>query len=274
MSQWVWSGLKWGIRTTRYPAHRDNAPGITPGLPADRPASARLSEGAQFVVDRLVERCPTGALVPHADRIAVDPRRCVHCFRCARDSTEVMPWDVSYEWAATITLRGSPPHAVQPDASAPHPTSGRLGRPFARSTHIRVVDAGDCGACLHEVKQLTNPYYNLHRLGFFFTPTPRQADILLVVGAGADQMRAALEKAFTAMPTPRIVIAAGACALSGGVFGSSFACSGGVGSIVPVDIEVPGNPPPPLAILHALLVATGRAAPASSGRSSGGDIAT
>lgn len=247
MSQWVWSGLRWGIRTTRYPGHRDEAPGITPGLPAARPVSAQLSEGAQLEVGRLVERCPTGALVRYANRIDVDPRRCVHCFRCARDGAEAMPWDVSYEWAATTTLRGSAP----------------LGRPFARSAHIRVVDAGDCGACLHEVKQLTNPYYNLHRLGFFFTPTPRQADILLVVGAGADQMRAALEKVFTAMPTPRTVISAGTCALSGGVFGTSFACSGGVGSIVPVDIEVPGNPPPPLAILHALLVATGRAAPAT-----------
>lgn len=246
MSQWVWSGLRWGIRTTRYPASYDDAPGITPGLPASRPASAQSSTGTQFNVDRLVECCPTGALVSRVDRIDVDPRRCVHCFRCARDGAEVMPWDSGYEWAATNSLRVS-----------------ALGRPFARSVHIRVVDAGDCGACLHEVKQLTNPYYNLHRLGFFFTPTPRHADILLVVGAGADQMRAALEKTFTAMPTPRTVIAAGTCALSGGVFGSSFACSGGVGSIVPVDIEVPGNPPPPVAILHALLVATGRATPAT-----------
>ena len=267
MTQWVWSGLKWGIRTTRYPAHRDDAPGITPGLPVARPGRARSSEGARFGDGRLVELCPTSALVQGVERIDVDPRRCVHCFRCARDGTEAMPWEVGYEWAATTALLGSAPHVAGSDASAPHPASGRLGRPFARSVHIRVVDAGDCGACLHEVKQLTNPYYNLHRLGFFFTPTPRQADILLVVGAGADQMRAPLQKTFTAMPTPRTVIAAGACALSGGVFGSSFACSGGVGSIVPVDIEVPGNPPPPLAILHALLVATGRAAPAGWGAS-------
>lgn len=258
MSQWVWSGLKWGIRTTRYPANRDNAPGVTPGLPAARPLSAHLSDRPHFAIDRLVERCPTGALVRRRDRIDIDPRRCVHCFRCARDDAEAMPWDSSYEWASPPALSEAA-LGIDPDAWTPRAAPERLGRPFARSVHIRVVDAGDCGACLHEVKQLTNPYYNLHRLGFFFTPTPRQADILLVVGPGADQMRAALEKTFAAMPTPRMVIAAGACALSGGVFGSSFACSGGVGSIVPVDIEVPGNPPPPLAILHALLVATGQA---------------
>ncbi len=247
MSQWVWSGLRWGIPTTRYPARREDAPGVTPGLPVTRRLHSLLSERAQSGIDRLVDRCPTGALARSADRVDVDPRRCVHCFRCAREGTEAMPWEAGYEWAATTPL----------------PASGPLGRPFRRSAHIRVVDAGDCGACLHEVKQLTSPYYNLHRLGFFFTPTPRQADILLVVGAAADQMRTALEKTLAAMPTPRTVIAAGACALSGGIFGSSFACSGGVGSIVPVDIEVPGNPPPPLAILHALLVATGRAQPAA-----------
>lgn len=268
MSQWVWSGLNWGIRTTRYPARPDEAAGVTPGLPASRPLGARLSEGAQLGVDRLVERCPTGALLQREDRIDVDPRRCVHCFRCARDGADTMPWEAGYEWAAMTAPSEVPPQAAGSDARVAHPPSGRLGRPFARSAHIRVVDAGDCGACLHEVKQLTNPYYNLHRLGFFFTPTPRQADILLVVGAGADQLRMALQKTLAAMPTPRTVIAAGACALSGGVFGSSFSCSGGIASIVPVDIEVPGNPPPPLAILHALLVATGRAEPAGWASSS------
>jgi len=262
MSQWVWSGLRWGIRTTRYPVRRDEAPGVTPGFPVARPLEAPLARADPYEVARLVERCPTGALLQREDRIDVDPRRCVHCFRCARDEAQPMPWSLSYEWAAATALRRAAPPPGGRDASASDAAAARLGRPFSHSVHIRVVDAGDCGACLHEVKQLSNPYYNLHRLGFFFTPTPRQADILLVVGAGADQMRTALEKTFAAIPTPRTVIAVGACALSGGVFGSSFASSAGVGSIVPVDIEVPGNPPPPLAILHALLVATGRAQPA------------
>jgi len=237
MSQWVLSGLKAGIKTSRYPRHREDAPGVTPGLPRARALGGPLSEEDL----RLIDRCPTGALMRQGERIGVDPRRCVHCFRCA-EVLNAMPWEPSYEWAAAT---GS--------------GSGTLGHPFSRSVNIRVVDAGDCGACLHEVKQLANPYYNLHRLGFFFTPTPRQADILIVVGPGADQMRSALEKTLAAMPTPRVVIAVGTCALSGGVFGPSFTCSDGVGSIVPVDIEVPGNPPPPLAILHALLLATGRA---------------
>jgi Ni,Fe-hydrogenase III small subunit len=238
MTKWVLSGLRAGIRTTRYPLQPDKTSGVSPGFPSGR----GLAEGDSGEV---VDHCPTGALLRRADRIAVDPRRCIHCFRCAR-AKDAVTWEPGYEWAMSSG-------------------GGLLTSPFRRSVHVRVVDAGDCGACLHEVKQIANPYYNAHRLGFFFTPTPRQADVLLVVGPGTDQMRTALEKAYAAMPTPRRVIAAGACALSGGIFGPSFACGDGVRSIVPVDIEVPGDPPPPLAILHALLVVTGRAPPAEMG---------
>ncbi len=144
--------------------------------------------------------------------MTVDYRRCVHCYRCLRDVAEPLAWEQSYEWAAA-TERGA---------------FAALGPAFARSIHIAVVDAGDCGACLNEVKQLNNPYYNLHRLGFFITPSPRHADVLLVVGPGTDHMRHALRKVYDAMPTPKRVVAVGACALSGGVFGPSFLCGAGV----------------------------------------------
>jgi Ni,Fe-hydrogenase III small subunit len=112
------------------------------------------------------------------------------------------------------------------------------------------------------VRQLNSPYYNMHRLGFFITPTPRHADILLVVGPVTAHMRWPLLKAYEAMPRPRRVIAVGTCAVSGGVFGPSFTSAGGVADVIPVDVTVPGNPPPPLAILHGLLVAVGRRPPA------------
>ena len=230
MTQWVYRGLRTGIKSTRYPADADEHPGVSPGLPRSRtlPGNAAVAD-----------RCPTGALLPRDDHVLVDARRCVHCMRCARGD-DALAWDAGHEWAwATETAQRLPPA-------------------YARSLHVRVVDAGDCGACLHEVKQLNNPYYNMHRLGFFITPTPRQADILLVVGPGTDQTREALRKTYEAMPGPRLVLAVGACALSGGVFGPSFVCGAGIGDIVPVDVEVPGNPPPPLAILHALLLAAGR----------------
>ena len=137
-----------------------------------------------------------------------------------------------------------------------------LPQAYEQSLHIMVVDAGDCGACLHEVKQLNNPFYNMHRLGMFFTATPRTADVLLVVGPVTENMRVPLLKTYEAMPDPKRVLAVGACAVSGGIFGQTFVSAGGAASVVPVDLEIPGDPPPPLAILHGLLVVTGRKAPA------------
>jgi Ni,Fe-hydrogenase III small subunit len=139
----------------------------------------------------------------------------------------------------------------------------KIKKTFRRSLHIRIVDAGACGACLGEISQISKSYYNIHRLGFFITPTPRTADVLVVAGPVTDHMRFPLEKVYEAMPTPRAVIATGTCALSGGPFGPSFASYKGVQEVLPVDIAVPGCPPPPLAIIHALLLLVGRRPSAS-----------
>ena len=144
-----------------------------------------------------------------------------------------------------------------------HAALHKLAGMFGRSLHVRFVDAGACGACMSEARQINNPYYNMHRLGFFITPTPRSADILLVAGPVSDAMRLPLRKTYEAMPTPKRVVAIGACAASGGVFGPSFAAFGGAAEIIPVDVIVPGCPPPPLAILHGLLVAVERKPPSA-----------
>jgi Ni,Fe-hydrogenase III small subunit len=198
--------------------------------------------------DALVARCPARAIVRGNDAVTIDQGRCVHCFRCRRDVDEPAAWEPGYEWA------------VQSSEAA---ALNKLAGMFGRSLHIRFVDAGACGACMSEARQINNPYYNMHRLGFFITPTPRSADILLVAGPVSDAMRLPLRKTYEAMPTPKRVVAIGACAASGGVFGPSFAALGGAGEIIPVDVIVPGCPPPPLAILHGLLVAVQRKPPSS-----------
>jgi Ni,Fe-hydrogenase III small subunit/uncharacterized Fe-S cluster protein YjdI len=251
MSQWLIKGLRTGVKTTDYPSAPETAPGISPGFPK----GVSLSEEA---AEALVPRCPTGALKSYKGKILVDQRRCVHSFRCVRGLPTPLDWSKGYEWAYfSNSAEGK----------------GKFESAFNRSVHILIVDTGDCGACLNEVKQLNSPYYNMHRLGFFLTPTPRHADLMLVVGPVTDHMRVPLLKAFDAMPPPKRVIAVGACALSGGVFGPSFACGAGAAEVVPVDVEVPGNPPPPLAILHGLLVAVGRKPPTSfdSGRQFAGN---
>ncbi len=253
MSQWVINGIRAGIKTTVYPARPETAAGVTPGLPVggDYPANQIAS---------LIERCPARVFSERDGRMFVDQRRCIHCGRCVRGMEPPANWEQTYEWG----MSGA---GVSPVRTETHGQDARatnqLGQPFARSIHICVVDAGDCGACLNEVRQLNNPYYNMHRLGFFITPSPRHADVLLVVGPVTDHMKFALKKVYDAMPTPKRVMAVGACALSGGVFAESFVCAKGVADVLPVDVEVPGNPPPPLAILHGLLVAVGRKSPAS-----------
>jgi Ni,Fe-hydrogenase III small subunit len=247
MANWVLKGLRTGIKTSRYPNEPDESPGVTPG----RPGQSIVSSDDE--ADALVERCPTAAIMRMNGSIGIDHARCVHCFRCRRGTDITAGWEPTYEWA-----------------SLPSGGAGKareLEKAFGRSLHIRFVDAGACGACMSEARQINSPYYNMHRLGFFITPTPRNADVLLVAGPVSDAMRLPLRKAWDAMPTPKRVVAIGACAASGGVFGPSFAAAGGVGDVIPVDVVVPGCPPPPLAILHGLLVVVERKPP--SGMRSG-----
>jgi Ni,Fe-hydrogenase III small subunit len=245
MANWVLRGLRTGIRTGPYPDQPERTPGVAPG----RPVATRLASGAN--ADNLVVRCPTGAIAGGKDQnwISIEHGRCVHCFRCQREVNEPAAWEPGYEWGA---------HAEEIKSG-----QERLAGIFGRSLHIRFLDAGACGACMSEARQLNNPYYNMHRLGFFITPTPRNADILLVGGPVSDAMRFPLQKTYEAMPAPKRVVAIGACAISGGVFGPSFAASGGVAEIIPVDVVVPGCPPPPLAILHGLLVVVERKPPSA-----------
>jgi Ni,Fe-hydrogenase III small subunit len=128
---------------------------------------------------------------------------------------------------------------------------------FGRSLHIRTVDTGSCAVCESEIRLLSAPPYDLHRLGFFFTPAPRHADLLLVTGPAVRAMDTALLKTFEATPDPKAVVAVGACAL-GGVYEEDGFVHGAVDRILPVDVYVPGCPPSPLALLHGLLVAVGR----------------
>jgi Ni,Fe-hydrogenase III small subunit len=244
MANWVLRGLKTGIKTTTYPTRPERAPGISPG----RPVGSRLNSTEK--AERLADRCPTRAIAPGDGGVAVEHGRCVHCFRCHGDADgAAADWETSYEWASYAQ-----------DESA---TTRKLEKAFGRSLHIRFVDAGACGACMSEARQINSPYYNMHRLGFFTTPTPRNADILLVAGPVSDAMRLPLRQTYDAMPPPKRVVAIGACAIFGGVFGPSFASAGGVADILPVDIVVPGCPPPPLAILHAFLLVVERKPPSA-----------
>ena len=131
----------------------------------------------------------------------------------------------------------------------------KIQRLFGRSLHIREVDAGSCNGCEVEIVNLSNPVYDAERFGIHFVASPRHADMLLVTGPVTRQMELALVKTYEAMPSPKLVVACGTCAIGGGIFEGNYAVVGGVDHSIPVDVYIPGCPPRPEAILHGIFLA-------------------
>lgn len=262
---WALRGLRNGIVTTRWPKRPDDYfDSFVSGVSVDHgPATAarRLALAEQ---DALEEICPTQALrVVHRDGapdITVDRSRCILCGNCVETMPAVFGWATG---SAVGSLRREQlivGEVGETDESVAHLRSelARRVRRLRRSIHIRHVDAGSDGSDEWEVQALLNPVYDIHRLGIFFTASPRHADILLVTGVGASGMAAPLRRTREAMPAPVVVIAAGTDAVSGGLVGRGYSDSRGVGDLVDVDVWVPGAPASPFSLLHAILFALGR----------------
>src|ERR1700674_4979871 len=139
----------------------------------------------------------------------------------------------------------------------------RILEVLGRALCIRAVDAGSCNGCELEIHALSNPLYNIEGLGIRFVASPRHADLLLVTGPVSKHMAIALKRTYDATPDPKLVIAAGDCGCSGGIFGESYASLGRVSNVIPVDVAIPGCPPAPLALLQGILAAVSVGAPAA-----------
>jgi len=144
-----------------------------------------------------------------------------------------------------------------PDEAALAELAGRVNaaarRRLGRSLAIRAVDAGSCNGCELELHALSNAFYDLERFGIRFVASPRHGDVLLVTGPVTANMREALARSYQAMPEPKWVVAAGDCAVDGGLFASSYAVVGGASTVVPVDLHLRGCPPSPRHLLAGLL---------------------
>lgn len=248
---WVARGLRDGIVTTRYPRRPDGyGPGYRGGV--------RVLDGAGLAaVDESL--CPTGAISTAAPVLRVDQGRCILCGRCVERRPDRFAFDPTIE-VARLERDGLVVPEVAEDSGGLRRTRAALDRrvrALRRSLHIRHVDAGSDGAEEWEIAALNNPIYDVQRLGIFFTASPRHADLLLVTGAGTAGMAGPLRATFDAMPDPKIVIAAGTDATSGGLVHPSYATRGGVGDLVPVDVWVPGSPPSPFGFLHGILLGIG-----------------
>ena len=146
--------------------------------------------------------------------------------------------------------------ALAPDEGALAELASSVNRiaraKLGRSLSIRQVDAGSCNGCELEIHALNNAFYDLERLGLRFVASPRHADVLMVTGPVTRNMREALLRTYNATPDPKWVVAVGACAVDGGLFAGSYAVTGGVKDVIPVDLHIRGCPPSPAELLKGL----------------------
>jgi len=199
-------------------------------------------------------------------QMTLDKGRCIMCGLCEEAAPAL--FEVRSRFAQPVKRRLELVVATQHDEAPDgvdhsHEELGKrlsekIKRILGRSLAIREVDAGSCNGCEVEVAALNNAIYDIERFGVHFVASPRHADVLLVTGVGSRNMESALRRTYDATPDPKVVVAVGACASSGGIFGDTYATSGGIGSIVPVDVYVPGCPPRPEALLYGLLLAVDR----------------
>jgi Ni,Fe-hydrogenase III small subunit len=160
-------------------------------------------------------------------------------------------------------LTETPPALDDPELAGLAAKLDRAARKrLGRSLSIREVDAGSCNGCELEIHALNNAFYDLERFGIRFVASPRHADVLMVTGPVTRNMRQALERTHAAMPAPKWVVAVGDCAIDGGLFAGSYAVTGGVAEVVPVDLHIRGCPPSPNALLKGLLSLLEPATPA------------
>ncbi len=131
--------------------------------------------------------------------------------------------------------------------------AGQIRTIVGRALNIRQLDGGSCNGCEAEIGALTNPYYDLERFGVHFVASPKHADMLLVTGPVTRNMAEAVKNTFEATPSPKLVVAVGACGCNGGVFAGSHAVVGGVDAVIPVDAYIPGCPPTPAMLLTGIL---------------------
>lgn len=198
-----------------------------------------------------VNVCPTNAIKLYEGSPVVNQKACVFCGLCVDSCQEgCLKQTTNYKLA---TLGGSLGENTGSELR------NKIRRVLGRSLHIRHLDIGSCNGCDFEMNHVCNPVYDIQQYGIDFVASPRHADLLMVTGPVTRNSTQALMMTYEATPTPKLVMALGACACSGDqIFGESYAIRGSVDAFVPVDIYVPGCPPRPQAIIHGLMLALDR----------------
>ncbi|MFH2090882.1 MAG: NADH-quinone oxidoreductase subunit NuoB [Pseudomonadota bacterium] len=232
-----------GYRTCSYPKDK---PAIFPryrGKPVfNQAASSQMIEQCAAI-------CPQDAI--RRDLKKIDMGRCVFCGACEEFSNgEVIKFTNDFEISTAVKedllTIGELPDLAQ--HSKQH-----FKKLFGRSLQLRQVSAGGCNACEADLNVLATPFFDLARFGINFVASPRHSDGIVVTGPVSRNMKTALLQTYEAVPDPKIVVAVGSCAITGGPFVGSPEITQGLDTILPVDLFIPGCPPHPLTNLHAFL---------------------
>ena len=248
----IFERLKQGYRTQRFPPAQDTLPDRLQGLPAVEPDRCRTD------CSQCIAACPTQAIGRNAaGRLSIDLGRCLFCGECEKACPSgAIRFSNGYRLATRkredLLVSGN--HGIRL-AEALNRETLRL---FGRSLKLRQVCAGGCNACEADTNVLNTLVFDLGRFGIQFVASPRHADGLLITGPVTENMREALLKTWEAVPAPRLVIAVGACAISGGPFIGHPEAHDGASNVIPVDLFVPGCPPHPWTILDGMLRLLGR----------------